>query len=307
MAEFNEIEEDPGMNIREYLDDEGNPAMRFTRSLDEDDYEIVDEEELNPGPSREELEAEVKRQQAELEMAKLKAQGLSKEDLTEILKEVRRGAAAQGQSVPVQQKGESDEEFMEKINSEQYEGKLGQLLKDAVQRWAPQTAAPALQGNFEISKELVESNEELGPIYREYKEEVEAEINKLPMNQRLQIPHIYKRATEEVARRHWKDLRKSGVEELVKVEVEKMRKELGLSSDGKPSSPTSTIFSESTINRPSGNRSPSSGKKRIPKPSGFEQKYADTKGISWPQLYEVLQGNPRLKKQINEGGIPWLR
>jgi hypothetical protein len=48
-------------------------------------------------------------------------------------------------------------------------------------------------------------------------------------------------------------------------------------------------------------------KKKIPKPTAMEEKYANSKGVTWPQLYETLKGNPQLKKRINEGGIPWLR
>jgi hypothetical protein len=169
---------------------------------------------------------------------------------------------------------------------------------------------PALQGNFEISKELVEKDEELGPIYREYKEEIEGKIAKVPENQRYQIPHIYKRATEEAAREHWKELRSKGVEDMVEEKLEEKLqaklKEMGFDPDKKKSSPSSPLYSESSINRPSRERTQPT-KKRIPKPSAMEQKYADTKGISWPQLHETLQRNPALKKQINEGGIPWLR
>ena len=299
MAE--ELEEN---DVEEILNPEENPSFRFTRTLDEDDYEIVDEEET--GPTREELEAEVERQKAALLLAQAKAGGLGKEDLVEILKEVRKSSPTSNPTPPVQQKGESDEDFLKRFNENLFEGNAGELIVEAVKRFGGASVAPVLQGNFEISKELVMGNADLGPIYREYEEEVEAEINKLPMNQRLQIPHIYKRATEEVARRHWKDLRKVGVEEMVKAEVDKMREELGLKKGEKGSS-SGPIYSESSINRPSPTERVAGGKKRIPKPSPMEQKYGDTKGISWPQLYESLQRNPGLKKRINEGGIPWLR
>lgn len=292
-------------DVEEILNPEETPRFMFTPTLDENDYEIIDEEE-EMGPTREELAAEVERQKAELTLAKAKASGLGKEDLVEILKEVRRGSPAASPTQPVQQKGESDEDFLKRFNENLFEGNAGELVIEAVKRFGGAAAAPALQGNFEISKELVEGNPELGPIYREYEEEVEAEINKLPLNQRLQIPHIYKRATEEVARRHWKDLRKLGVEELVKVEVDKMREELGLKAGGKGPS-GGPIYSEPSINRPSVGEGGKGGKKRIPKPTGMEEKYSEIKGISWPQLYETLQRNPGLKKKINEGGIPWLR
>lgn len=295
-------------DLGEYFEEEGggNPQFRFTPAFNDEDYEIVDDEES--GPTREELAAEVERQRAEIEAAKSKTSGLAKEDLLEVLKEVRRGGSGAIPPAPQQQKGESDEEFMKRLNENLFEGNASELIIEAVRRFSGQAASPALQGNFEISKELVENSSELGPIYREYQEEVENEINKLPMNQRLQIPHIYKRATEEVARRHWKDLREKGVAEMVAEKLETMKeelkKELGISSGG--GEKRNVIYSEPGVNRPTPNPR-GTGKKRIRKPTPQEEKYAEIKGISWPQLYESLERQPQLAKRINEGGIPWLR
>lgn len=293
-----ELEEEAG----KYFDEE-NPPFRFTRTIDDDDYEIVDEEV--GGPTREELEKERERLSRELEMAKEKSRGLGREDLVEILKEVRKNSPNQ-QALPVQEKTESEEDFRTRLKENLFEGNADELIIEAIQRYGGQATGPLLQGNFEISRELVEKDDELGPIYRDYSEEIEQEINQVPANQRFQIPHIYKRATENAARRHWKELRSKGVEDLVAEKVAEELKKRGLGERG-TGSPSGPIYSESSINRPSGGGRGGPGKKRIPKPSEMEKKYADMKGVSWPTLYETLQRKPVLKKQINEGGIPWLR
>jgi hypothetical protein len=146
--------------VEEYLEEtEVNPPFRFTRTFDEDDYEVVDEEELGEGPSREELQKEIERQKAELETARLKASGLGKEDLMEVLRAVQKGTATPP-PVPQQQRGETDEEFLKRLNEKLFEaeGGPGNLIIEAVKRFSGQAAAPGLQGSFEMSKELVEGN-----------------------------------------------------------------------------------------------------------------------------------------------------
>jgi hypothetical protein len=151
---------------------------------------------------------------------------LSKKELVEMLMAAKAGsdtasalqAAIQGlgdkisrpsptpqPQMPVQQPGESSEEFAKRVNQALFGENPYAVLKEVITR----EVAPLLSGlqnqSVQTAKQLLLRDEEKGPIFRKYKDEVEAMVASMPPEHRNN-PGVYEFALNQIQVKHMDEI-----------------------------------------------------------------------------------------------------
>ena len=270
-------------------------------SMPEEDYDIqvgeIEEGEVEPGQSQEDLIAEVSKLKEDLTTMATKAD--SNKALQEAVLSLGQNLQ-QPQTVIQQQQApiETEEEFKKKVNEGQYEGNLYDLMEEFQKRKIGPEVQSILQSNLYHSKRDVELDPKMGLVFKKYQNEIETEVAKLPPAQTLKVPDIYKKVTELVASRHMDEIMNETVEARVMEEVTKQLEKHGITGTGQPASLKAPNWSENSTNRPAPLKDGGKIKGRL---TNAEAAFAQTKGIPNHQLWETLKSNSLLKKQINEG------
>ena len=119
--------------------------------------------------------------------------------------------------MPIQQPGESDEEFAERLKEALFSEDPLPALKEAVQRFTQPALAQANYTAMELAKKVMVLDPEKGPIFKKYQSEIEDFIKTLPPNVQTN-PGVYDYAYKEIYSRH--------IDEIVEERVKQKEQEL---------------------------------------------------------------------------------
>lgn len=139
----------------------------------------------------------------------------------------------QQQNQMQQQTGMSRDQLREYVNENILNDAFSTTEKMWNQTFAPQVAAsikPLYEGFVEVSKDRVKNDEQLAPVWKKYKGEVEAEVKKMPQADRFRDPlNVYREAAVKVKGRHSEEIGRENTEATMR----KMLEELLAERDGK--------------------------------------------------------------------------
>ncbi len=207
------------------------PPMRFAAEPEEDEAPTEDQEIEVLVRGRDEIPPEPTEDDSLPEEFK----GMSKAQLYAQLQEAKRGSdqasalqsaisdlgerlskptpTAPAAPAPIQQPGESDAEFAERINKSLFGDNPYAVLQEAIRR----ELAPHVRG---IQSEILQTKrrileKEETSLFTKYREEIEATVATLPPEQRLN-PGAYEWALGQVKVRHLDDIIEERVQERVK-------------------------------------------------------------------------------------------
>jgi hypothetical protein len=123
-----------------------------------------------------------------------------------------------GFEVSPQKKGESDEEYAKRINETLFGDNPYQVLQEVIRR----EVQPLLHGiqsqTVQQAKQLLERDEEKGPIFKKYKEEIESMVAAMPAEHRNN-PGVYEFALNQIQIRHMDEI----IQDRVRMELEKAK------------------------------------------------------------------------------------
>jgi hypothetical protein len=199
------------------------------RRPESDDPEIVELEEgqVAPAEKKEEELPEQFRGMSAKQMAQrlldLEGEVKTKGDASTALKD---GIAALGeklqsgqQVLPIQEKGESEEEFAARFSKQLFEDgtspfkAMDELVEKRGMKKIMQALAPMLQTlNAQALKNAerdVKTDDVDGPIFKRYEREIRAKIKSLPMDQQNN-PQVFKYITDQVKIEHFSELVSEG-------------------------------------------------------------------------------------------------
>lgn len=246
-------------------------------------FEIVDESAPKvEGPTREELLAKYEQSQKELAELKASAQTQDKFDAlsSNLSKLAERPINVQAPNP--QQPAESDADFKERLQR--------QLLDDpaeALNEWGARFIGKGfntiLAGQEKFAKKLALSDPENKKLYDKYGSEVEAEIQRIPVQDRISDPDAYGRAFSAVRGRHIEDV----ISERVQAELEKAlaAKGLGSNSSAPKVSPVGVVDKGSAL--ASGGAAPSKPRITLRQKTNIE-KMMQSRGIPQFRFEETV-------------------
>jgi len=180
-------------------------------------FEVIDEgAPVQEGPSREELLA--KFEQTQKELAELKIAQSTQNRFDELNSTIHKivERPINVQAPPPPQSEESDADFKERLQR--------QLLDDpaaALNDWGIRFMGKGLNtiiaGQEKLSRKLALSDPDNKKLYDKYSSEIEAEIQRIPVQDRVSDPDVYGRAFSAVRGRHLEDV----IAERVQAELDK--------------------------------------------------------------------------------------
>lgn len=133
-----------------------------------------------------------------------------------------------------QQPGESDEEFEKRLEQDLFaEGKSGKAIKEAIQRYGGGQIGQLMTYISSQNKKLLELDGERGPIFKEYRGEIEKFVEGLPPEQQNH-PQVWDYAFEQVKGRHVDDIAKKRADERIDELVNARLREMGYDPDSVP-------------------------------------------------------------------------
>lgn len=198
-------------------------------------FEVVDESApAQEGPSREELLA--KFEQTQKELAELKASQATQSRFDElsstIHKIVERPINVQAPSVQAPE--ESDADFKERLQRQLLDDPAA-ALNDWGMRFMGKGLNTIIAGQEKLSRKLALSDPENKKLYDKYSSEIEVEIQRIPVQDRVSDPDVYGRAFSAVRGRHLEDV----IAERVQAELDKAlaAKGIGGASANPPTKP----------------------------------------------------------------------
>jgi len=121
--------------------------------------------------------------------------------------------------VPIQQRGESDEEFAARVNKELFGENPLSVVREVIRREINPLVQELRGTILQQTKRLLEKDSKDGPILEKYREEVEATIASLPPEQRTH-PGAYEWAIKEVRGKHFEEIVQAEVEARLKAQEE---------------------------------------------------------------------------------------
>lgn len=274
-------------------------------SLDPEDYDLAFEDESNETEddiSAEDLKAEIetlKKQNEEL-LKKSDSTSALKDSFQELAKSIQRNQ--QPVQIPEQKPQESDDDFYKRINEGLFEGDAATLLKEFYDRKMAPERNQQMMNNLYHSRKEVERDPKLGPILQKYKPEIEELIQATPFETKRLMADIYERATKQIAQSHMDEIMDESMSEQVARKVAEELKKYGIDPEkGRGKSPSSPIYSESNMARPSGD-----SKDKGPIKMRFTTKEKDfmrRKGMTKEALAELFVYRPEKREQIEKGLI----
>lgn len=212
-----------------------------------DDYGDGDEEEivfLDPGqepPDEGEDDEEAAKKVEETEELRRQIEELKGKDqgaaLSEGLKELAQSMnrSPHQQTVSPQQPGETEEQFLARIEDQVFQPKkTAATLREVVNRYAAPYVQQLAQNNVELSKKVLELDPEKGKFFRQYKDEVEEFVQGLPPQNRMN-PQVYEYALREVMGKH-PEIEEERLNAKVEERVKQILKERGLDEESESSS-----------------------------------------------------------------------
>lgn len=249
---------------------------------DMDDFEIVvtDEEEVEEQEpevpeeyknlKKADLVAKIQETQTKFqsELEELKAQkaadqgfGSLAEQLKQTVQQQQQNAPQQPQKPPELTQEEWNEKFAEdpfKAMNEFYAHKLG----PEVQR--------LMMNNVNVSKEFIQMDEGRKGTYAKYQDEIEAEVNKAPPQEKVTNTNIYREAHDRVVARHLDDVISLKVQEALEAQTGQQQQQ----QQQKPAATTQ-------YDEPGVRRQPPAGKGPVKVHlTEAEKRFGATRGIS---------------------------
>lgn len=225
--------------------DEGDVEFEFV-----DDGQAVEEERKeNEGEfadkSREEIIEEMKRLR---ESSSSKVQSVSEktENLQEELAALKNGAGSasggltQEQVLALQQmqmqgnsqeKGESEEEFRERIKNEIYDDPVKALEGVISKKLTPEIRRLA-QNNLYHSRKYLEIDPEKGDNFKKYQKEIDSVVQKMGNDAKLGDPEVYQKAYQQVMASHIDDIVSDRVKKALEEQGSSKERGDGIPSDG---------------------------------------------------------------------------
>lgn len=128
---------------------------------------------------------------------------------------------------PQKQKGESEDEFRERLKDNFLEDPYQYLDSYMSRRLAPEIQR-LMEGNIEITKKLMRNDPEKGKNFKKYEKQIEEKVKSYPPQERLFNKDIYEKAYKEVVSENIDDL----IEEKVRERLEALERSDGEKSKG---------------------------------------------------------------------------
>ena len=199
--------------------------------LDEDeDIEIGDigtpPEGEPAGPKEDEVEAlklQLKEQQERLQA--LQVQKAAEQAIQPMMEQLGQQLQPKQQQ-PVQQPGESDDEFRKRLDENYLETGITSAMDEYFARRLRPEVQRLLQNNLYTSRRLAMLDPEKGPLYQKYQREVEERIAQLPPQSKLYNPEVYDEAIAQVAAKHGDEIINERLQQALETEREKIKAEL---------------------------------------------------------------------------------
>jgi len=123
------------------------------------------------------------------------------------------------QPAPVQQQGESDEAFRKRLNEHLYDDPASMLDEYQDRKMRP-LLAQFITNNLATSRKMLQLDPEKKENYMTYKDEIEAEVARIPPYEKLQNPDIYEQAYERVLARNINTIIEQRVQKAIKEQLE---------------------------------------------------------------------------------------
>lgn len=195
---------------------------------DGDDLDVVIVD--SGGPKREKKEEPAGEAAPSAIEALLAAQAAQSKALADGLAGLGEGLKKQPVNVPqqpIQQVGESDEDFYKRIEEEAYKpGQFGKALQEAMGRQLGPLVAGFQQEILETKKQLLVHDPDLGQYYKRFKDEVDQRVASLPRNQLH--GGIYRQVLQAVMAEKGPELQAETVAEQVRKGIEEGLKAAGI-------------------------------------------------------------------------------
>ena len=215
------------------------PPMDFI-DVEEDEPEVIilaDGEQ----PPEEEPEPDPEKEQLKQQLAQLQTQVQNNENLGTIIgQQIANAVGDRAPSeTPVQQPGETDEEFAKRFDDELFKpGKALGLIQEAVFRTAGRPFNQLVGITTEQSKQLLKLDPNEGPVFNRFEKEIESMKRKLPMAEQND-PKVYQKLLTEVKQQH-PELQQEQFEQAVQQKVQEALKEMGINAEQPKAKPTYT-------------------------------------------------------------------
>lgn len=210
--------------------DDGVPSLSGFSNEEPLETEIIT---LRPGqkaPESGEEEDLIKLSRSEYE--ELRSGQNSTSVLADGLKELKE--ALKGPDTPAnvqQQPGESDADFEKRIEAELFaEGKSAKAIKEAIERYGGSQIGQLMMMFSQQNKRLLKLDEETGPVFKRYEDEIEGFVKKLPIEQQNH-PQVWEYALNQVKDRHKDELEQDHISELVAKGVRDTLAAMGIDPD----------------------------------------------------------------------------
>ncbi len=204
-----------------------------------------------------------------LELAKAKEAALNQSQIAQALKDLRQ-PQAQTPAPPVQQPGETLEQFKARYNEKFYDNPFENTMEFHRKQLLPEIQR-IMASNMQLSRKLAMLDPDRKDTFALYMPEIDDMVGKLPPEQKLYDADVYTRVHDIVISRHVNEI----VDRKVKEAMQEPRK-----------SPTKVPFSEGgTAPRPS-------GAARSIVLSTKEQAWAKTQGLTPERAGEFLLRHP---------------
>jgi hypothetical protein len=251
------------MHLQWFADDE--PPMDFVDvggDDDDDEPEIVvlaDGQEPPPDEPAPDPEKEALQQQ----LADLQSRVNNNNELGTIIgQQIANAVGNRGeqQDQPVQQPGETDEEFAKRFEEEVFKpGKALSLIQEAVFRTAARPFNQLVGITTEQSKQLLKLDPVEGPVFTQYEKEIESMKRKLPIAEQND-PKVYQKLLGQVKAVH-PEANQAQFNQAVEQKVQETLRSLGIDPSA-PKPKSKPTFTESGGARGGGGTAPP-GKRRV--------------------------------------------
>lgn len=197
--------------------------------------EIPIEEEVETGPSVEELKVEYDKMQVEMERMKVESNLASvwKEGLNDLGEKI---STPQPMQANPQQQQKDFEDWKKKSNKDWYKDPTGNALNLYAQKIQPEIEK-TLNNKLQYSREFCRLDPDTATMFKRYEAEVDAEVNRMTQLEKNDMK-VYQNALKRVGVNH--------IDELVNEKVEMALKKRD--EEEKRLKPANEQFSEANIN-----------------------------------------------------------
>jgi len=309
MSDFDEVEFTPADS--EGGEEQKKPDVRFTPFTEANrDLEVVvsddplDEELIEEGPSREEIEAELAKTKAELQAAQ---QGGATADavrqLAEHLKPQQQSPAIPMFLQQAQQEAEFGDEEAKALAEMAYEGEGGKGFLTALDKYNAKKLLPAkakaVMDKLYFGQKFIESDQSKKEFHTKYRTEIQNIINQTPLDRLYGLQDPYLEAYNYVLSQHQDEVMQTTMQAQIAEGVRAELERRGIKAESnKPNTGTQT-FTEGGL-RPGPKEGTTGAASRRVRLNSIEEADRLRKNMTPGTYAAFLARNPKYRKALNE-------